>query len=221
MSIWCSKNNNWMPCDWYSEFHPGMALIVGSGQSVKDEFKLKFPACTTKFVQNLACKYVAPDIYLAMDLPSNLTKKFPEYNIINQPCPKIFRGNHGNDSIDGVPVKSFSETYFIDVEQKPRGNIFTDQSPNKKFIWINNTLSIAIQLALHRGFKKLGFIGVDVCGDYADGRESNEAIKLLLTQELEFMQWLSKCCVAWEIELFNYAGAKSKLGEIAGVKNVD
>lgn len=211
MALWTWTGTSWAKCPWHSLSKGNLkAVIYGSGESLKEVDKA--PAGYMRIVQNWAVKEVEPHIWIGMDKPETFGRE-----LMDTPFRKVFRGSYAGELVDGIPAKEYPETYFIDVKQQDRGAVFHNRGLDCQFYWNKNTMQVAIHLALWMGFKHLAFAGVDLRGNYVDGRELTAKEKAdterLLKEEFEWMKWFKMCSGFGNIKLENMSG-KGRLNEI-------
>ena len=199
---WNEIKNKWDTIEWKAKQTPGTAIIVGSGLSVQKE--VEYPPCSLKIVQNMAYQFVKPDIWIGMDKPKMFPQVFSTYDY-----PKICRGNMFDFEVMDTKVKLIPETYFMSMKIIPRESIFSANI----FSWTKNTLVPSVQLAIWMGYKKIAFHGVDLKGNYADGRKLLAKTQKLLNQEYIWLKWLNGECKKKGIQLINLSGKDSRLSE--------
>jgi hypothetical protein len=210
MSLWKWTGTNFEKCPWHNTNNRLKAVLYGSGTSLL--YADKEPEGSVKFVQNRAHETVDPDIWIGMDLPENFKD-----DLFDTPFRKIFRGNYANIKHNGIPLKEYPETYFIDATSKKSEDIFFNRGLETQFYFPKHTMGTALHLILWMGFKHIVFSGIDLQGDYADKRkmspEKADETKRLLDEEFLFMSWFIPAAINAGIKIEN-TSEKSRLKEI-------
>ena len=210
MSLWGWNGADFEKQGWHSLQRRGRAVLYGCAPSLKDADKVEEGAM--RFVQNHAYKEVDPHIWIGMDKPA-----FFGEELLDLPCRKIFRVTHGKETVGGRNAYEWGDVYFADIVVAPRSHIWFGRGIDTGFLWMSNTMTVALHIILWMGFKEIVFSGIELGGEYFDDRKLSAAdkdkIKKLFDLEFEFMTWFS--CIAREqgIKLVN----RSKTSRLAAI----
>jgi len=203
MALWTWNGADWEKAAWQRLSRPDPCVIFGSAPSLdaadKDE-----KGCF-RIVLNDAYKKVMPHLYVAMDKPD-----YPHLQgVLDLPCRKVYRGQYSEcEGKGGRKAKEFGDVYFADIEPGEKGHVFYRRDRDAKFLWLNNTLTVSVHLAVWMGFKKIIFSGIDLTMGRFEGGTSAAAERQSLTatlrdQEFAFLKWFAASAPAAGIEVVN------------------
>ena len=210
MALWGWNGAEYEKQPWHKLSRPGRAVLYGCGSSLTEADVIE--QGSVRFVQNHAFKKVEPHIWIGMDKPS-----FFGEELLDLPCRKIFRGPHAGERIGDKLARDYGEVYWADISQTNKSHIWFERGLDTRFLWTNNTMTVALHIILWMGFKEIVFSGIELGGEYFDDRKLSAAdkdkIKKLFDLEFGFMTWFS--CIAREqgIKLVN----RSKTSRLAAI----
>lgn len=223
--------NHWDGHEWqYSEIHrektDQKAILVCGGPSLKlvDVTKLKGPGKYVLALNN-TYPYVMPDAWMGMDDLRCYPRK-----LVHEPFPKFYRSGYHNLEIQGFALKEAFNSFFINCKKGKREDIFDRVSPeSNKFLWEKNTLSLAVQLLMAKGFKEIYFVGCDLNisreEDYYDievslSQRERSNNKVLYKSLTKWLKWLVPECKKRGIKLYS-SSPKSPINKFMTYVSID
>ena len=178
--IWRWKDGTgWVETDLFGSAVGMPVIIACNGPSLREMPVEKFcgPGRLVLGVNGVYPR-LRPDIWLGMDKPAG----FPRA-LFREPFPKLLRGNHHAEPLhDGCMARDGRRTCFVDVDPKAD---FYGTAEKSVMRWMNNSFSIALQVAMWMGSREIYFAGVDLhhtAGDYADGPPLTDAARSINAQ---------------------------------------
>jgi len=159
---------HWVKCPWHKQGkwpRPARAVIYGSGQSL---ISAPVPEDAFRIVFNRAWQVVEPHLWVGLDRPAIFDS--PNGHLSATTFPKVYRGFFS--SYPALPgdstqlARDIPCAHFADTATGDRDEIFANHGLDQTFLWTENTMHFAIQIALWMGFRDLAFAGIDLHGRY-------------------------------------------------------
>jgi len=189
MALWKWSGHEWNKCPWHSAHNPLTAVVCGTGESlnehVRDDEKFYF-------VLNHGYQKVRPDVWVGLDKPA----LWADNGLLSKPFCKVLRGNMANDIVYGKEARLYPNTYWADIKALTLSDIFNQKGIDAVFHWSKNSMTMALQLAVWMGFKRIELVGVNLGGEsfnklYSkpeDVARQNQ----LYDEQVKFFQWFHK-----------------------------
>lgn len=205
MALWYECGNGMVKTSFAKKDERNDAYIVCPGPSLKNVNPDSFSNRVGYTVVGITTSYPAikPDIWVGLDRVECYDRMLWWEGFV-----KICRGNYNGMVVEGLPIKSFRNTFFADcIAPTNQDDIFTLRAHDIRFVWHKNTLAMALHLLIWMGFKKIHFVGCDLTTGYFDGRmigKAREESNLNLHNQLyTYLKWFSKTGEKHGIETIN------------------
>jgi len=139
---------------------------------------------------NTAYPKISPDIWFGMDDPTCYDSR-----LLTESFDKFWRGGYQNRLAKDKRLLEYPATYFLDCAKGGSiEEIFTRTLESDHFVWLKNTLAIAIHYLIWSGVKKIYMVGCDMGGaeDYWHGsplpEEQRKANQKLYREQTVFIR---------------------------------